>query len=405
MQSLSRHLRPAPYPYGLLTLRLLGKLGGKNRQFLREPMLICAPTELDVESEIAVDCFWSRANDAMEEPDSCEVLSVHLPLGRCVETLKMIALTHRSDEVIGNTANNIDCTHLRVGSHLWECKIENLDIASYSKEVIDAIKKDQASASLIVIRSAIEQVFDRISSGVDGAEKNDILLSDEKNICIGLLYACMVDATKDDAWVILKDLAVKINQATLAGSLALFLSEPSSLAAEVGLQLLDFLLNLEDNRERSSNDALFDVIVCSLCETCCSSSWGRQSGPQEAMCKMTATLGTEWSRRHEVKLVNAAFLPVKTVPRDVAEAAINALKVFIQICSTLYGKQACHVSERDMMVWDILSSDERPETWESKDSSEPTDVANEANPVGIRPSEEVFKLCVYELTSPQQLVR
>jgi hypothetical protein len=28
MQSLSSHLRPAPYPYGLLTLRLLGKLSG-----------------------------------------------------------------------------------------------------------------------------------------------------------------------------------------------------------------------------------------------------------------------------------------------------------------------------------------------------------------------------------------
>src|SRR3546814_19480472 len=29
------HIRPAPYPYGMLALRLLGKLGGRNRQFLR----------------------------------------------------------------------------------------------------------------------------------------------------------------------------------------------------------------------------------------------------------------------------------------------------------------------------------------------------------------------------------
>ena len=35
MKALSIHLRPAPYPYGLLTLRLLGKLGGKNRRVLR----------------------------------------------------------------------------------------------------------------------------------------------------------------------------------------------------------------------------------------------------------------------------------------------------------------------------------------------------------------------------------
>ena len=35
MVSLCNHLRPAPYPYGLLSLRLLGKLGGRNRLFLR----------------------------------------------------------------------------------------------------------------------------------------------------------------------------------------------------------------------------------------------------------------------------------------------------------------------------------------------------------------------------------
>jgi len=38
MLSLSKHLQPAPYPYGLIAVRLLGKLGGKNRRFLREPM-------------------------------------------------------------------------------------------------------------------------------------------------------------------------------------------------------------------------------------------------------------------------------------------------------------------------------------------------------------------------------
>ena len=35
MKSLCKHLRPAPYPYGMLSLRLLGKLGGRNRRFLR----------------------------------------------------------------------------------------------------------------------------------------------------------------------------------------------------------------------------------------------------------------------------------------------------------------------------------------------------------------------------------
>ena len=35
MTALSKHLRPAPYPYGMLALRVLGKMGGRNRRFLR----------------------------------------------------------------------------------------------------------------------------------------------------------------------------------------------------------------------------------------------------------------------------------------------------------------------------------------------------------------------------------
>ena len=34
------HLRPAPYPWGGKSLQLLGKLGGRNRRFLKEPLAL-----------------------------------------------------------------------------------------------------------------------------------------------------------------------------------------------------------------------------------------------------------------------------------------------------------------------------------------------------------------------------
>ena len=34
------HLRPAPYPWGAKALQLLGKLGGRNRRFLKEPLAL-----------------------------------------------------------------------------------------------------------------------------------------------------------------------------------------------------------------------------------------------------------------------------------------------------------------------------------------------------------------------------
>jgi hypothetical protein len=408
MQALSHHLRPAPYPYGLLTLRLLGKLGGKNRQFLREPILLCEPNSLGVKLRVAVDCSWTRAEYAMDESDRGTVLSLDLPLSQCVEILKTIAMTHPTDEKSEAKLDGVDTIlHRGCSSRLWECKIEDLEIASYSKEVIDDVKRDQAMASMAVIRTAVKKVVHEVPAGVKAGENPDRWLSEEKLICMGLLYAGMVDATKNEAGALLKDLVVKVDHATLAASLAFFLSEPSNLAIEVGLDLLGFLLGLKDNHDVSVTDMLFESLICSMCEMCCSSSWGRQNGPQEAICKMTATLGREWSRKHEVKLVNATLLPVKTVPRELAEASLRALRVFIHVCSTLYGEQWSGSSVGNRIVWDVLSSDEGPEMRVSEETQSPdtADVANDAKPTVVRPSEEVFRITIYELTSPQQLVR
>lgn len=40
MTALCDNLRPASFFYGAIALRLLGKLGGRNRRFLSEPMLL-----------------------------------------------------------------------------------------------------------------------------------------------------------------------------------------------------------------------------------------------------------------------------------------------------------------------------------------------------------------------------
>ena len=51
MIAVCAHLRPSPYPYGTLAIRILGKLGGRNRRFLREliamPSSVSAPLDAD----------------------------------------------------------------------------------------------------------------------------------------------------------------------------------------------------------------------------------------------------------------------------------------------------------------------------------------------------------------------
>lgn len=58
IEALCSHLHPPPYPYGTLAMRLLGKLGGRNRRFLKEPLsLSCAKHP---ESGFSMDFSWIK---------------------------------------------------------------------------------------------------------------------------------------------------------------------------------------------------------------------------------------------------------------------------------------------------------------------------------------------------------
>ena len=81
MQGLTYHLRPAPYPYGLLTLRLLGKLGGKNRLWLGEsiPALADALEEGNSVPKLSIEGMWDGTLDngegdkmEVDGDDSCD---------------------------------------------------------------------------------------------------------------------------------------------------------------------------------------------------------------------------------------------------------------------------------------------------------------------------------------------
>ena len=68
MTALSNHLRPAPYPYGLLTLRLLGKLGGKNRCFLRDPLDVMSGNR--EERVLSLPYEWASGDELANEGES-----------------------------------------------------------------------------------------------------------------------------------------------------------------------------------------------------------------------------------------------------------------------------------------------------------------------------------------------
>jgi hypothetical protein len=400
MESLSRHLRPAPYPYGLLTLRLLGKLGGKNRQFLREPINLGMLATNDKPLYLSVHCKRNRNEDAMDDSDELPELRLPLPLRSCVNILREIAMSITADD--GSDPEQEEDKYSVIEpigfSTLWDYKIEDLDIQSYSKYVINTTRQDQAEASLRVLQAALKEIHTLASSDHMDIETNEKDLSCQNLICSGLFYACMLDATNNESSTIIKDKLLSFDRFAFSGSFASFMSEPSVLATKMGLQLLDFILGLEGS-DSNRVSLLMDAIILSLCETLCACSWGRQFGLMQAIDKIMVTLGVEWSRNYEINLVNATLLAVKSQPRELSEASIRALSGFIRVCNTLYGENGNGTNIEESFLWDIISVEGNMPNRNKRNEG------NKEITIKHRPCEDVFKIIVYEMTSAQQLVR
>ncbi|KAJ7953120.1 Transformation/transcription domain-associated protein [Quillaja saponaria] len=75
------HLRPAPYPWGSKSLQLLGKLGGRNRRFLKEPL--------------ALDCKENPEHGLRLVLTFEPATPFLVPLDRCIN-LAVVAVIHKN---------------------------------------------------------------------------------------------------------------------------------------------------------------------------------------------------------------------------------------------------------------------------------------------------------------------
>lgn len=162
MQALTRHLRPAPYPYGLLTLRLLGKLGGKNRAFFREPLAICSPKDASSVESFCLPCSWAATPSAREGE-----LSLALPVDRCAEILKRIP-SKRMLVAAQRTAASTPAEEGKSSTILWDefdrLWTENLaalDYDAYCEDVVLKTCERQARACMAVLTTAASMLVAR----------------------------------------------------------------------------------------------------------------------------------------------------------------------------------------------------------------------------------------------------
>jgi hypothetical protein len=398
MQSLSHHLRPAPYPYGLLTLRLLGKLGGKNREFLREPLTICTPKDSGHASSYLLQCSWGGSSDGSGEAES--KLVIPLPIDRCVEILKNISSVRvppdgKADAV---TSDEYEPEKVVISwddcSKLWTEKTERIDHDSYCREVMVKTCESQAKACMTLLKAAL---------GMGSEVDDEGGRSKKSELYVGLLYASTIDCIREEAKSILRDTGTTLqNAVAVREAVVLFLGETSGDISSAGVDYVQFL-GKSDSEQSDVTSALMGELLSDLCGACASSKWGQRSGLIQSICVIVEQKGPAWSREHELELISAAMMAVKSTPRELSSACVECVKFFYRVCTGLYGNPwpTQDSSETAPLVWDMLVVGQK-----QQGGGGGSDRVDSPRGDGIAcPSEEVRRIVLIELASQQQIVR
>jgi hypothetical protein len=211
------------------------------------------------------------------------------------------------------------------------------------------------------------------------------------------------------------------NPMTLNKSLAEFLSQPSSPTNDVGLDLLKHLILLPQQLGTNDHDlrhgekkvnpggldrgsmVYFENLLSALCEQCVSSDWNRRDGLYKGICLVMETLGTSWSQKYELEVMNVALFALKSVPKEISVAAAKGFQFLIRVCSGLYGCPKYFESGEGPFVFDILSVPGGKDVPPSK-RDKPTGSSRETTP-SFSPCDDVLQILITEMASTKEIVR
>jgi hypothetical protein len=225
-----------------LALRLLGKLGGKNRRFLRDAINIPSARNKKALRVLSIDCEWSLADSKMLQDILLEVsttddvqqsgkFSVFLPLESAVNLLKTAAaidLESFKAQEEGPEHDEFKPTFERVSREEfeigWKESLSSIDVSSYCCDIVENTVSDQAKSALNIIYSSLIAILDLDSlppdlTKIDESSSQPMETEDEepktphspsslavwqnteclKDVVKGLLYGLSVHSIRQDA--------------------------------------------------------------------------------------------------------------------------------------------------------------------------------------------------------------
>ncbi|KAI9760646.1 MAG: anaphase promoting complex subunit cdc16 [Chaenotheca gracillima] len=345
MIALWDHLKPAPYPHfhSHTTMRILGKLGGRNRKFLNGPPGLTFEQYTDDQCSVNIKLIGSSKDRAFPAN-----IGMDLAIGKLMEIPKTPA------------AKKSDSFYKRQALHLLSSQLK-LCIG------FDSLPEDFAQSVRIQANGLLEGKVDSAPDIMDASERDKSTAKKEaqeeilKKLLKACIYACSIDDLKEDATSLVENVCRHFIILEIGRSLAQmkharrpfdvksgegplnldsrilgnaivesFASDLPAVrdSAEHALQMIyDSAAIIIGSNTRLDRIPFFTHLARTFCHSCHEEEWFTKAGGRLGI-HMFATkidLGDAWMSERQIDFVRALMYVIKDTPQDIpASTRIHA---------------------------------------------------------------------------------
>ena len=363
MQALWDHLRPSPYSHfhSHTTMRILGKLGGRNRKFLTDPPTLEFQTYADDTSSYDITMIGSNKDRAFPSK-----IGVDLAINKLKDAPKAAA------------AKNVDGFYKQHAFRFISAQIK-IHLSH------DGLPDDFASVVRLQANDLVDNNFDSALDFMDKSDRDKSIPKKEtqQETLKKLLKACMFAVTipdlKDAASTLLLDvcrhftiLELGVSLATLkhkkkpfdvksgegplcienkvlADAIVETLSNDSvelQDAAKQAMQnIFDSAVVIFGSSEKTDKLPLFLQLAKVFCHNCFEEEWFTKAGGALGIQILVSDipLGDTWMNDRQVEFVRALIFLIKDIPEDLPVRtrikALDTLELILRRCNEGVSKE------------------------------------------------------------------
>ncbi|BFZ54613.1 transcription-associated protein 1 [Savitreella phatthalungensis] len=333
-------------------VRILGKMGGRNRRFLEEAQKFeYNEDEADLPS-VAIEVLGSET-----------LLSLRWtrfqPL--CIKTLG----DHRSDDAYKLRAFNVLATTVKLflahgcsescdSSILRKMALQVIEPAAIRNPsaVVRATQDEPVARGVVQKVRAQEEVFREALGGVFLALSCNVLVDEARSIIRGAtshfailhLYQSHVQMARKrmDFSIDMVDdslfLDANVYNAVLVDAMSSEVSDVRDGARAAMQDMLASAIAIVGDANRAAELPVFASLTARFCHQCFEEQWHRKAGGVAGLAYLAKNLdlGTTWARAHHLEVIKALLFVVKDIPAEVAtlcvDEAIGLVLYVVKVC-------------------------------------------------------------------------